>query len=102
MQILREELEKLGRDPATFPISKRVFLSVDERPDVARAELDRWLSIVYRRPSGAAATEVHGTPEQVREQLEALVDAGASHLLLNPVGRHSEHVEALAEIVGLS
>src|SRR5918992_2541390 len=27
VQILREELEKLGRDPARFPISKRVFLS---------------------------------------------------------------------------
>jgi probable F420-dependent oxidoreductase len=102
VQILREELEKLGRDPATYPVSKRVFLSVDERPDVARAELDRWLSIVYRRPGGAAAAEVHGTPEQVREQLEALVDAGANHLLVNPVGRHAEHVEALAEIVGLS
>jgi probable F420-dependent oxidoreductase len=102
VQILREELEKLGRNPATFPISKRVFLSVHERADAARAELDRWLQIVYRRPSGAADTEVHGTPEQVREQLEALVDAGANHLLVNPVGRHVEHVEALAQIVGLS
>src|SRR5690606_30704091 len=37
--ILVAELEKLGRDPASFPISKRVFLSVDERPDRAKAEL---------------------------------------------------------------
>jgi probable F420-dependent oxidoreductase len=102
VQILREELEKLGRDPATFPVSKRVFLSVDERPEVAKAELDRWFSIVYRRPGGADAGDVYGTPEQVREQLEALVDAGASHLLLNPVGRHVEQVEALAEVAGLS
>ena len=41
VQILRAELEKLGRDPAAFPISKRVFLSVDERADKARAEVDR-------------------------------------------------------------
>ena len=27
---------------------------------------------------------------------------GASHLLLNPVARYAEQVEALAEIVGLS
>jgi len=26
------KLEKNGRDPAGFPISKRVFLAVDERP----------------------------------------------------------------------
>jgi alkanesulfonate monooxygenase SsuD/methylene tetrahydromethanopterin reductase-like flavin-dependent oxidoreductase (luciferase family) len=44
---------------------------------------------------------VFGTPEQVREQLEALAATGATHLLLNPVTRYSEQVEALAEIVGL-
>ncbi|MGZ5162604.1 MAG: LLM class flavin-dependent oxidoreductase [Burkholderiales bacterium] len=102
VQILRAELEKLGRNPATFPISKRVFLSVDERTDSARAELDRWFATVYRRPNGADASGVHGTREQVREQLEALVSAGANHLLVNPVGRYVEQVETLAEVVGLS
>jgi hypothetical protein len=34
--------------------------------------------------------------------LEALVAAGANHLLVNPVGRYTEQVEALAEVVGLS
>ena len=102
VQILKEELAKLGRDPATFPISKRVFLSVDERADDARAEVDRWFATVYRRPQGAEGFGIHGTPAQVREQLEALVSAGASHLLLNPVTRYSEHVDALAEVVGLS
>jgi probable F420-dependent oxidoreductase len=102
VQILRAELEKLGRDPATFPISKRVFLSVAERSDIAKAELDRWFSGVYHRPGGADAGDIHGTPAQVREQVEALVAAGANHLLLNPVGRHVEQVEALAEVAGLS
>lgn len=100
--ILRAELEKLGRDPASFPISKRVFLSVDERVDVARAELDRWFSIVYRDSSKTDASGLYGTPEQVRERMEALVSAGANHLLVNPVGRYAEQLEALAEIVGLS
>ena len=45
---------------------------------------------------------MHGTPEQVREQLEALAALGANHLLLNPVARYTEQVEALAEVVGLS
>jgi probable F420-dependent oxidoreductase len=94
--ILRAELEKAGRDPATFPISKRVFLSVHERPEVARAELHRWFSVVYHNPDGTDASGVHGTPEQVREQLEELVAQGATHLLVNPVCRHAEQVEALA------
>jgi probable F420-dependent oxidoreductase len=100
--ILRAELEKARRDPATFPISKRVFLSVHERPDVARAELHRWFSTVYHNPEGTDASGVRGTPQQVRERLEELAAAGATHLLLNPVCRHVEQLEALAAIVGLS
>ncbi len=100
--ILRAELEKVGRDPATFPISKRVFLSVHERADVARAELHRWFSTVYRNPDGTDASGVHGTPEQVRERLAQLVATGANHLLLNPVCRYAEQVETLAAVVGLS
>src|ERR1700760_1153550 len=36
--ILREALEKAGRDPTAFPISKRLFMAVDEKPEIARAE----------------------------------------------------------------
>src|SRR5690349_2082683 len=100
--MLREALEKAGRDPTNFPISKRVFLSVDDRPETARAELHRWFTVVYRNPEGTDASGIHGTPEQVRERLEELVAAGANHLLLNPVARHAEQLEALASVVGLS
>ena len=99
--ILRAALEKAGRDPATYPISKRVFLSVDDRPEVARAELDRWFTTVYRNPAGTDASGIHGTPAQVRERLEELIAMGANHLLLNPVGRYAEHVDVLAAMVGL-
>jgi alkanesulfonate monooxygenase SsuD/methylene tetrahydromethanopterin reductase-like flavin-dependent oxidoreductase (luciferase family) len=98
---VRSELEKLGRDPKSFAISKRVFLSVHERREAAKAELDRWYQLVYRRPGGAIDTDVYGTPEQVREQLESLVAAGANLLLVNPVGRWSDLVDALAVVVGL-
>ncbi len=100
--MLRADLEKAGRDPATYPISKRVFLSVHERSDVPRAELHRWFSTVYHNPDGTDASGVHGTPEQVRERLEELVAMGANHLLLNPVCRHAEQLEALAALVGLA
>jgi probable F420-dependent oxidoreductase len=100
--LLREHLEKARRDPKTFPISKRVFLAVDERAEVARAELHRWYSVVYHNPAGTDASGIHGTPEQVRERLEELVSDGANHLLLNPVSRHVEQLEALASIAGLS
>ena len=100
--MLRAALEQAGRDPATYPISKRVFIAVDERPEAARAELDRWFTIVYHNPAGTDAAGIHGTPEQVAERLEQFVPMGANHLLLNPVSRHLEQLEALAAVVGLA
>ena len=98
---LKAELEKAGRDPAMFPISKRVFLSVHERADVGRAELHRWFNTVYHKPEGADASGIHGTPEQLRTRIKELVATGANHVLLNPVCRYADQLEALAEVVGL-
>ena len=99
--LVRAALEEAGRDATAFPISKRVFMSVHERPEVARAEVHRWFSEVYHNPDLTTAGGVYGTPEQVREQLQELVALGANHLLLNPVTRFTEQVEALAEVAGL-
>jgi alkanesulfonate monooxygenase SsuD/methylene tetrahydromethanopterin reductase-like flavin-dependent oxidoreductase (luciferase family) len=99
--MLREALEKAGRDPSKFPISKRIFIHVDEKPEVARAELHRWYTEVYHNPAGTDTSGIHGTPEQVRARLEEMIAMGANHLLLNPISRHAEQLEALAEIVGL-
>jgi len=101
VSLLKVELERVRRDPATFPISKRVFLSVHERPDVARAELHRWFSTVYHNPEGTDASGIHGTPEQVCARIEELIATGVNHLLLNPVCRYAEQLEALGEVVEL-
>jgi probable F420-dependent oxidoreductase len=99
--LLREALVQAGRNPDAFPISKRIFIAVDKRAEVARRELNRWFVEVYHDPPGTDASGIHGTPEQVRERLEEVVAMGATHLLLNPVSRYVEQVEALAEVVGL-
>jgi probable F420-dependent oxidoreductase len=100
--LLRSALAERGRDPAAYPISKRVFLHVDERPERARAEVNRWFTEVYRNPAQTDASGIHGTPEQVRDQIAELVAIGANHLLLNPIARYEEQVEALASVVGLA
>jgi probable F420-dependent oxidoreductase len=99
--VLKAALEKAGRDPAAYPISKRIFMAVDERREVARAELLRWFTEVYHNPPGTEASGIYGTPAEVQEKLEAVVAMGANHLLLNPVSRFAEQVEALAEVAGL-
>jgi len=99
--ILKEALAARGRDPENFPISKRIFMAVDENPAVARRMLDRWFTEVYRDPPGTDTSGLHGTPEQIRERLEEVVAMGANHILMNPVSNHTEQVEAMAEVVGL-
>ena len=100
VSILKTELERAGRDWATFPISKRVFLSVHERSEVARAEVHRWFSNVYHNTDGVDTSGIYGTPEELRARIEELFATGANHLLLNPVCRYAEQLEALAEVVG--
>ncbi|MCH8939867.1 MAG: LLM class flavin-dependent oxidoreductase [Chloroflexi bacterium] len=100
--ILRQELEAIGRDPATFPTSKRIYVSISDKPGEGLAELTHFCQSVYGNGDNAADQGICGTPEEVREQLEALVAATSpDHLLLHPVGRFVEHVEAVAEVVGL-
>jgi probable F420-dependent oxidoreductase len=100
--LLRQALEKAGRDPTKFPISKRIFIAVDDNAEVARAELHRWYSEVYHNPAGTDSSGVHGTPDQVRQRLQDIVGMGANHVLLNPVSRHVQQLEVLAEVVGLA
>ena len=100
--ILKQALTEAGRDPDTFPISKRIFIAVDDNPETARSQLKRWYTEVYHNPEGTDSSGIHGTKEQVRERLEAIIAMGANHLLLNPIANHVEQLEALAEVVGLA
>ncbi|MCD4535074.1 LLM class flavin-dependent oxidoreductase [Nocardioides sp. cx-169] len=99
--VLGQELSDAGRDPSTYPISKRVFLAVDDDPARAEARLRGWFAEVYRDADRALVSGVAGRPGDVAERLHELVDAGATHLVLNPVGHHAEQVDALAELAGL-
>jgi alkanesulfonate monooxygenase SsuD/methylene tetrahydromethanopterin reductase-like flavin-dependent oxidoreductase (luciferase family) len=99
--LVRQYLEEEKRDPATFRISKRVYIAVDN--DEARGErrLREWFGQYYGNPDNASKVGVWGTPEHCAEQLEELVDAGAEHLLLNMAFDLPEQIEALAEMTGL-
>ena len=90
-----------GPRPGRLPdLQARVHLGA-RRGDAARAEVERWFTTAYGNPALTDQAGVFGTPDEVAEQLEALVDAGATHLLLNPVTRYDEQVEALAALTGV-
>ena len=101
--LLREALAAEGRAPPRRSRSpSAVFLSVHDDGAVARAEVERWFATAYGNAELTDQGGVFGTPDDVGEQLEALAAAGANHLLLNPVTRYDEQVEALAAITGLA
>lgn len=102
---LRRFLDEEGRDPATFPISKRVYLAVDDDAARAKTMLDEFFWRRYpwqikANPNYVADTCVWGPPAQVAEGLAEVVRLGAGMIVLNPLWDFVEQLEALAaEIV---
>ena len=98
-ELLRRFLDEERRDPATFAISKRVYLAIDN--DRARAEgrLRDWFAMRYKNADMASQVSIWGNRAECVDKLGELVRAGAKHLLLNPVFDEMEHLEVLASDV---
>jgi probable F420-dependent oxidoreductase len=99
--VLTEALRAAGRDPAAFPIGKRVYVAVEDTERRARERLTPILDGMYDAPGLTERVAVCGPPETCAEQLRELVDAGAGELLLNPMYDHLEQLEALAAVTAL-
>ncbi len=72
-------LDEAGRDPETFPLSKRVYLAVDN--DEARAQLR--IAEYFGHHSGvstdrAVQVSITGSPERCIEGLMKVIEAGDS------------------------
>ena len=94
---LRAYLEEMGRDPAGFRVSKRVYLAVDDDRDRAERRLREWFGMRYGNADMASRDAIWGGSAECLDKLAELVGAGAQHLLLNPVFDETEHLELLAE-----
>jgi probable F420-dependent oxidoreductase len=99
VEILRQILDEAGRDPATLPISKRVYIAVDT--DRARAEgrLREWFAMRYKSADMATRVSIWGSKAECVDKLGALVQSGAQHVMLNPVFDELEQLEVLAREV---
>lgn len=97
---LRQELDAQAKDPATFPIGKRVYLIVDDDPARARERVTAGLKRQYGDMRVDDDVAVSGTPGQVIAGLRKVIDAGAHTILLNPLGatvaEDREQMERLA------
>ena len=93
--VLRDAIESRGRNASTFPISKRVYIALDD--DEARAEgrLREWFGRRYGNADLGPRVSVWGDAQRCAGGLQEIVDGGAEMLMLNPMFDHMEHLEAL-------
>lgn len=96
-QLLRGFLDEAKRDPATFALSKRVYIAVDTNKARAEQRLRSWFGIRYQNAEMASRVAVWGSVDDCLDRLKQLVAFGAQHLMLNPVFEHLEHLELLAK-----
>lgn len=106
-QLLRGFLDEEGRDPASLPLSKRVYLHVDDDAAAAKRVLDEFFSARYpwmirSNPDFVADICVWGPPQQCAEGLRSVLDVGAQLIVLNPIRDFLAQTERLAnEVVPL-
>ncbi|MEV4177346.1 LLM class flavin-dependent oxidoreductase [Nonomuraea sp. NPDC049709] len=87
VRTLRAELEQAGRDPASFGVAKRVYVSVGTEGRIEEQ---------LRRMYGGADVAVTGPPEACVRGLREVIDAGAGLVLLDPMFDEPEQLERLA------
>jgi alkanesulfonate monooxygenase SsuD/methylene tetrahydromethanopterin reductase-like flavin-dependent oxidoreductase (luciferase family) len=95
VQAVRGELAQSGRDPASFPIAKRVYIHVDDDPARARERIETALARHYGR-GGWSEVAVAGPPAACATALREVADAGAELILLNPLLDDTQQMERLA------
>jgi len=96
VKVLRALIKESGRDPARFPLGKRVYIAVDRDRARAGRRLDEWFKAFYGRPELASEVSVWGEPQECVERLSEIVAAGVGFLMLNPVFDELEQLELFA------
>lgn len=99
VQIIRQELEAAGKDPEQFFLAKRVNLAVDKDRARAHKRLREWFGAYYNDPDRADRVCVWGKPDQIVEEIQEVVSAGARLVILSPVFDGLEQMEILASEV---
>ena len=98
VSVVRQALAESGRDPAGFPIAKRVYIGVGDDAERARRRTAEALVDLYGYfgMRGLEALPVAGSVEDCVQGLREVAAAGAQLILLNPLFDDAEQMERLA------
>jgi len=94
---IRRFLDEGKRDSTTFGISKRVYLAVDHDKVRAERRIRDWFGRRYNNSELGPKVAIWGDAEECGEKIKTLVDAGAQHIVFNPMFDELEHLEICAK-----
>jgi alkanesulfonate monooxygenase SsuD/methylene tetrahydromethanopterin reductase-like flavin-dependent oxidoreductase (luciferase family) len=96
---MKQLLAEAGRDASTFPLSKRIYLSVDDDEAKAKQHIDQQLGDFYGSlgvPTQDVSWAVYGPPAKVLDTLHRMREAGLTHLMLHPAPLDVRHLDLIA------
>jgi probable F420-dependent oxidoreductase len=95
VRTIRAYLEEAGRDPTTFPISKRVYIAVDDHKERAGSKLAEWFTFNYGR-STHEQVAVWGPADECADRLREIAASGAEMIVLTTLFDYAEQLERIA------
>jgi probable F420-dependent oxidoreductase len=97
VQVVRAALAEAGRDPASFPIAKRIYIAVDDDAARGRERVNATMARIYgRRVPDIEAAAVAGTPDDCVRAARDVAAAGAELILFTTLFDPAEQAERLA------
>jgi len=97
VQVVRAALADAGRDPATFPIAKRLYIGVDDDAARVRERVNAAIARIYgRRMPVIEAAAVAGTADDCAREAREAAAAGAELILFTTLFDPAEQAERLA------
>ena len=99
--LVQELLAADGRNQRDFPISKRVYLAIEENEDLALRRLSEWSANYYGSAEVPVQSAIWGSLAKVQEQLAEWSELGIDEFVLNPVYDYERHANQLADVTGL-
>jgi probable F420-dependent oxidoreductase len=98
--VVREALAEAGRSPESFPIAKRVYITIDDDAGRARARTNTTLEQLYGfRSEAIEAAAVAGTTADCIREVRQVIEAGAELVLFTTLFDQAEQMERLAASV---
>ena len=94
---VRNYMDEVGRDPATFPVGKRVYIAIDNDKERAAGRLEEWFDGYYHDAARARKVSVFGSEEEVIDGLGRIMEEDPDIIMFNPVFDLIEHAERLAK-----